>query len=191
MLNFKSQSRFNWHQISKKGFTLVELLVVIAILGVLAAVVIVALNPAEQLARGRDAGRLSSVTQLGSAMQSYATNQGTGTYPGSGQNNLTWQTTYLKANAEINTIVNAPAASAECNINIEGNICYNTSGTDAVVWTIDESQSVKTKAGCGVAGGPNANNPIAAAAWIASQGKAGITCQNTVQTIPAYNATLN
>jgi prepilin-type N-terminal cleavage/methylation domain-containing protein len=57
----------------KKGFTLIELLIVIAILGVLAVVILVAINPQEQLARTRDAGRTSSVTQLGHAMQAYAT----------------------------------------------------------------------------------------------------------------------
>ncbi len=57
----------------KKGFTLIELLVVIAILGVLAVVILVAINPQEQLQRTRDAGIISSVTQLGHAMQAYAT----------------------------------------------------------------------------------------------------------------------
>jgi len=55
------------------GFTLIELLIVIAILGVLAVVVLVAINPQEQLARTRDAGRTSSVTQIGHALQAYAT----------------------------------------------------------------------------------------------------------------------
>ena len=43
----------------KKGFTLIELLIVIAILGVLAVVILVAINPQEQLARGRGGGRTS------------------------------------------------------------------------------------------------------------------------------------
>ncbi len=59
-----------------KGFTLVELLVVIAIIGILAAVVLVAVNPLEQLARGRDAGKLATVAGLGKAAQSYYTSQG-------------------------------------------------------------------------------------------------------------------
>lgn len=37
------------------GFTLIELLIVMAILGVLAVVVLVAINPVQQLARTRDA----------------------------------------------------------------------------------------------------------------------------------------
>ena len=64
----------------KKGFTLIELLIVIAILGVLAVVVLVAINPVQQLARTRDAGRTSTVSQLGHAMQAYYTAHN-GVYP--------------------------------------------------------------------------------------------------------------
>ena len=48
---------------SRRGFTLIELLIVMAILGVLAVVVLVAINPIQQLARTRDTGRKSGVTQ--------------------------------------------------------------------------------------------------------------------------------
>lgn len=71
-----------------KGFTLIELLIVMAILGVLAVVVLIAINPAEQLARARDAGRISGVNQLGRAVSAYFTvngclpgTAGTGTCP--------------------------------------------------------------------------------------------------------------
>lgn len=57
----------------KRGFTLVELLVVIAIIGVLAVVVLVAINPVQQLARARDSGRKSAITQIGHALEAYAT----------------------------------------------------------------------------------------------------------------------
>ncbi len=60
----------------QKGFTLIELLVVIAVLGVLATIVLLAVNPGEQLARARDTSRIAAVTQLGRALQAYYTASG-------------------------------------------------------------------------------------------------------------------
>ena len=57
----------------RKGFTLIELLIVIAILGILAAAVIVVLNPAELLAQARDGTRVSDLDSIRSAVSLYAT----------------------------------------------------------------------------------------------------------------------
>jgi type II secretion system protein G len=54
---------------NQKGFTLIELLVVIAIIGLLASVVLLALNSARQ--KSRDAKRLADVRQLASALELY------------------------------------------------------------------------------------------------------------------------
>lgn len=51
-----------------RGFTLVELLVVIAIIAILAAVVVLIINPLELTRRGRDAARLSDLSNLQQAI---------------------------------------------------------------------------------------------------------------------------
>ena len=49
----------------QRGFTMIELLVVIAIIGVLAAAVLAAINPVEQISKGRDAARRLPVSKGG------------------------------------------------------------------------------------------------------------------------------
>ncbi len=57
----------------EKGFTLIELLIVIAILAVLAAGVILVLNPAELLKQSRDATRISDMAALNGAISVWVT----------------------------------------------------------------------------------------------------------------------
>ena len=56
----------------QKGFTLIELLVVIGILGILLAIVLVALNPARQFAQANNTKRASDVSAYLSAIHQYA-----------------------------------------------------------------------------------------------------------------------
>ena len=63
------------------GFTLIELLIVIAILGILAAAVLVAVNPAKRQRQARDSARKNDVGQMATAVQAYFTTPGQGTYP--------------------------------------------------------------------------------------------------------------
>ncbi len=164
-----------------KGFTLIELLIVIAILGVLAAAVLVAINPLEQLARARDGGRKDTVGQLGRAVQAYYTGQNA-VYPTQG---TTWLTA-LQTAGEIKSLPTNPTATnytVGCNTNnvAQNGYCYVTNGTDAVVYARAESQSSKTAAVCTVA-------QTAWVVWSSAEGKTGIACM-AANTDPAVGIT--
>lgn len=65
-----------FNTVKKLGFTMIELLIVIAVLGVLAVAVLSAINPIEQINRGKDTGSRSDAEQLLSAIDRYYTTQG-------------------------------------------------------------------------------------------------------------------
>jgi prepilin-type N-terminal cleavage/methylation domain-containing protein len=63
-----------------KGFTLIELLIVIGILGILAAIILVAVDPAKRLKDARDARRSSEVNSILNAVLNYVVDN-KGAYP--------------------------------------------------------------------------------------------------------------
>lgn len=119
---------------SSRGFTLIELLIVIAILGTLAVVVLVALNPVQQLARTRDAGRLSAVTQIGHSIEAYATSNSGGYPPTAGctaNSTTTWLNCLLNA-SEISSVPGKITNNlGDCSGNVVNGWCYNLYGTGA------------------------------------------------------------
>jgi prepilin-type N-terminal cleavage/methylation domain-containing protein len=73
-----------------RGFTLVELLIVIALLGIIATIVIAAINPIEQANRAQDAGLKADSSQIVSALERYYASHSlypwnAATCPGDGQ----------------------------------------------------------------------------------------------------------
>ena len=123
----------------RRGFTLIELLIVIAILGVLAVVVLVAINPVEQLAKTRDAGRISSVTQLGHGVQAYYTNRngcfpGNTTAPCAGGTEAVWMDT-LVTSGELSTLLSNVAYTYTTNATACAENAMGSTGTD--MWCYD------------------------------------------------------
>src|SRR3990167_10471265 len=55
----------------RSAFTLIELLIIIAILGLLAAAVLVAINPGKRLAQARDSQRKQDINVIATALISY------------------------------------------------------------------------------------------------------------------------
>ncbi len=60
----------------KKGFTLLEILLVVAALGILAGIVIIAINPGKQMADTRNAQRSVDVNTIINAIYQYAIDHG-------------------------------------------------------------------------------------------------------------------
>ena len=70
-------------QLKKGGFTLIEVLIVIGIIAILAAIVIIAINPARQFAQARNSQRVSNVNSILNAIgQRLADNRGVWTAAG-------------------------------------------------------------------------------------------------------------
>lgn len=156
----------------KHGFTLIELLVVIAVIGILAGVILVAINPLQQLARARDAGRKQTLSQLVNALSSYYSTGGNSAYPT--QDN-TWITTLVNA-GEIKSVPPAVAYSvsgtAACATGgVQNGYCYFLDGTtgEAVSFTRLESQSERSAAAC-------TGTNIAFYFWNSTQGRTCSVC---------------
>jgi type IV pilus assembly protein PilA len=62
---------WNVDQKRARGFTLIEILVVIGLIAILAAIVLIAINPARQFRQARDSQRVSNVNAILNAVGQY------------------------------------------------------------------------------------------------------------------------
>ena len=69
----------------QKGFTLLEILLVIVAIGILAAIVLIAINPTKQIEAARTAQRRSDLNNIAKAIQQFIIDNA-GSYPGALQN---------------------------------------------------------------------------------------------------------
>jgi len=168
-----------------KGFTLIELLIVMAILGVLAVVVLVAINPVQQLARTRDTGRISTVLQLGHAMEAYYTAHD-GLYPTVVQ----WSASpsILVSSGEINVFpaLVANSVTSVCTTAAANGWCYGVSGTqDAfVLYSRLEALTNRTLGTC-------VSTTPAFTVYSSAAGRACIVCQAAEPTTAAPGTCVN
>lgn len=79
-LRLRANSLVGGHLSSRRGFTLIELLIVIAILGILAAGILVAVDPVDKINQANDSKVQNDVSGIGRASEAYATTHN-GFYP--------------------------------------------------------------------------------------------------------------
>lgn len=168
----------------KKGFTLIELLIVIAVLGTLAVVVLIAINPLQVLARGRDAGRRSTSAQLGHAIEAYGVGNN-GIYVPEG---ATWVTS-LVTSGEVSTVPGniANSLTALCTTNVQNGFCYDATtalgGAPAIVFSRLEATNDITRCTTQFAGTDRAY-----AIYSTGMGRGGVVCTTGADPTVAGNS---
>lgn len=191
--NNKKLSTLKSQLTSGEGFTLVELLVVIAVLGVLAAGVLVAINPVEQLRRGRDSGRKTAVAEMGRAATAFYTAQTR--YVTSDDADWPDWMTVLKNSGEMKVEAQNPDYSdgytpaCATGATLQNGYCYlaGTVGSDpeAIMYGKIESESDRTKAGCDTTD----DDATAWIVWSSVAGRTGLTCTANDTTYPVLGIT--
>jgi len=155
----------------KRAFTLIELLVVIGVMAVIAAGVVALIDPIEKTRQANDANVQNAVGQIATALQSYAAQQPTGTYPTPGA-----------AGSELLPLVTAGELQALPNLPSGYQYYYtvNAGNTIATVGVVIQSKKYDSKC---TAGTQNSY-------WIfsSSQGRACGTCLANGTTPPAGTA---
>lgn len=171
----------------QRGFTLIELLVVIALIGVLAGVILVVIDPLEQFARARDAGRKTATRQLAGALQAYYVSHNA-VYPAKVDAS---GTTWMQAITNSGELKTAPSTtnnysasgkspcSADYYCYFEANSAGSGNRQEVLVWVRMESKSENSQ--CPLPADTSANKATKINAYFifnSKQSKTGIICTN-------------
>lgn len=162
---------------SSSGFTLIELLVVIAVIGVLAAGILIAIDPLEQIRRAQDSSTKEQTAAVGRAVEAYYINSvagssATGSYPAE---TTAWLTTALAGDFKVTPTGNSTACGT--GRALSGGFCLDADAAapSFVVYTTLKNKSDRNRAaaaagsGCGTAA-------TTYYVYSSALGKAGITC---------------
>lgn len=171
-------------KILSSGFTLVELLIVIAVIGTLAVVVLVAINPVQQLAKTRDTGRKSTTQQLGHSLEAFAVNNN-GAYV---NEDSAWMTT-LVTSGELSSVPGAinyaVTGVTACTSNTPGagtagnGYCYlTTGGASSGQGPIVVYARLEATADISRCTALNASYNRAYAIYSSALGKGGVVCKS-------------
>lgn len=132
------KTKFLLNKFSSKGFTLVELLVVIAVIGIMAAAVLIAINPVAKINQAKDGNVKSDVSQLANALTAYYVGSGGASYP-------TVLTGLIPS--ELKTLPPQQTGNHGC-ITASGSddtsYCYGVSGTNVAIWGALFSPATRT-----------------------------------------------
>lgn len=142
---------------NQKGFTLLEVLLVVAIISILAAIVIVAINPTKQLGDSRNAQRSSDVTTILNAVYQYSVDNNAGIPAG-----ITTTPT---------EICNTTGAVCATNSKVDLGVILNNSKYLVSIPADPQCVTVCTTGGVGYTIAKNANDRVTVAAPAAESGK--------------------
>lgn len=162
-----------------QGFTLIELLVVIAVIGVLAAGILLAINPLEQIRRAQDSSIKQQTASIGRAVESYyiSSVSGTADYPDGSD----WLSTDLDGEFKTTPVGNAVVTTNCTAVQLDSGFCLRTTAASAttpsfVVFTTIKNQSDRERALSAGATGGCTGQTNTYYVYSSLLGKAGIRC---------------
>lgn len=177
------------------GFTLIELLVVIAVLGVLAAGVLVGIDPLERVQQAQDAGRKTKLSQIINGAISYATSHN-GEYPSydiSDPNKDNWLTNLVNTGDLKIVLPNSDGTACDAGacsgipdgggFGCQNGYCIVTTevgGGDAIIYTRSYSKSERAKC-------PSLYSGRLWFLHSSKDGQTGLICESEVSPLNSYS----